>query len=120
MAIVKMVGKVGGNAIIFSRDGSGFWMAAVPKDINGEFIVEVIAFDEAGNEAYSSSMLFIVDASALSVKIIPLQFAYKVLDSEYKEKLSLSDFVFYSSNSDFKFKKMPAKFTARVVSNRVV
>jgi hypothetical protein len=116
MAISKMVGAIDGNEIIFRKDSSGFWTAAVPKDLSGEFIVEVIAYDDAGNQAYSSNMLFIVDPYQLGVQIMPLEYAYRVLDENFNKKSIVSEYAYYVTDSIYKFKELPAKYTFKVVS----
>ena len=115
MAIVRMVGNVDGKEIIFSKDSGGFWSAAVPKDMKGEYIVEVLAYDEAGNVAYSASMIFIVDPFTLEVKMVPVQFASRVLNEGYKKKTAVSDYVYHVSGSHFKYKEISSNFTFRVV-----
>lgn len=115
MAIVRMVGNVDGNELVFSKDSGGFWSAAVPKHMNGEYVVEVLVYDEAGNVAYSAGMLFIVDPFTLEVKMVPIQFASRVVDDGYKKKPVISDYVYHVCGSHFKYQELPSNFTYRVV-----
>ena len=92
--IARMVGRIGSSDIVFySKDGD--WVATVPPGLYGEFIIEVTAFDQAGNTAYSTSMLFVIDPSDLSFKVIPLSFAYKVDEGGFTEREIQSDYAFY-------------------------
>lgn len=116
MAIRRMVGIVDGKEIIFRKDSGSLWTAAVPLDLDGEYIVEVRAFDEAGNEAYSTNMLFIVDPSTLDVKIIPLDYAYNIQDPDIKQETNISNYVYYAINSDYRFTEITEKYTFRVVT----
>ncbi|MEC1744105.1 PF13754 domain-containing protein [Schinkia azotoformans] len=96
MAIVKIVGQVDGEDIIFSLNPDGDWIATVPKALDGEYVVEVKAYDEAGNMSYSSSMLFTVDPATLEVEFIPLQYAYKTFENDpYSKKIIVSEFAYY-------------------------
>lgn len=116
MAISIIVGKVDGAEIIFRKDSNGSWNATVPRDLDGEYIVEVKAYDEAGNQAYSASMLFIVDPATLQVNMIPLNFAYRFLDEKFNEKMIVSEFAYREVKSDFDFKKVESNFIFKVVS----
>lgn len=116
MAIKKIIGKVDGSEIIFRKDSSGLWSATVPKDMGGEYVVEIKAYDEAGNYAYSASMLFIVDPSTLEVKFIPLQYSYRFLDKNYNKKMIAQEFAYREVVSSFRSKVLPHNFTAKVVS----
>ncbi|WP_458412790.1 PF13754 domain-containing protein [Schinkia sp. CFF1] len=117
MAIVKIVGHVDSVEIIFRLNTEGDWIATIPKDLDGEYVVEVNAYDEAGNMSYASSMLFVVDPSTLKVEFVPLSYAYKTIDDEvYSEKILVSDFAYYEVKSSFNFKELPQNFAAKVVS----
>ena len=115
MALKKIIGKVDGSEIIFRKDSSGLWSATVPKDMGGEYVVEIKAYDEAGNYAYSASMLFIVDPSSLQVQFIPLNFAYKTINKEYKERVAVAEYVYYENRSEFDFKELPHQYKMEVV-----
>lgn len=72
--VSEVYGKCDGQNIIFRRnEQTGRWDAAVPFDNDGEYVVEVRAKDDVGNESYYATLLFIVDTSKLCVKIKVLQ-----------------------------------------------
>jgi len=114
MAIVKMVGIVDDVEIIFKRDGSD-WVTTVPKDLDGEYVISVTAYDEAGNKAYSTSMLFIVDPSTLRMTFAPLNYSHKVTDESFNVDTQKSDFTYYQVKDDMSFEEFPENFKARVV-----
>lgn len=95
MGVAKMTGQIDGVAIVFYQTESGEWAAVVPPDLYGEFVVEVTAWDEAGNTAYSTAMLFVIDTRDLSYRVIPLSYAYKVVDHGFLEKEIRSDYTFH-------------------------
>lgn len=117
MAIVKMVGQADGAEIIFRLNDERDWIATIPKDLDGEYVVEIKAYDEAGNQAYASSMLFIVDPATLEVQVIPINYAYKTLEHEdFNNKTVISEFVYHEVRNSFEFKEQPQNFAAKVVS----
>lgn len=115
MAIVRMVGNVDGNQIIFGKDGDGLWAASIPRDIDGEYIVDVTAYDEAGNEAYSASMLFIVDPYTLEVKMLPLTFTNVGVKENYYDTIERSDFVPIEIDSSFTYNDLPHNYSVEVM-----
>lgn len=113
--IVKMIGVVDGQTVIFNKDGGGRWTASIPKDMDGEYVIGVTAYDEAGNQAYATSMLFIVDPSTLQIKMIPLKYSYKINKKTYVAKPETSDFMFYEIGDKFAAKEMMQNFVAKAV-----
>lgn len=85
--VVKVIGKINGGDIIFNRsEKEERWKAAVPLDLDGEYVVELTAFDEAGNISYVTKMLFSVDPVNLTISVAPLHF--------YAELIETHDLVF--------------------------
>ena len=72
--IMRIEGIVNGNFVIFNRDSDGDWCVTVPVNFDGEYIVSVTAYDQAGNFVYSSLLYFAIDLSKLSVQIMPLNY----------------------------------------------
>ena len=81
--ITKVIGKVNGEDVVFDQIDNGMWSVIVPSTLQGCFIVEAKAFDEAGNMAFTAKMLFIIDVSKLCVHIIPYPFSADRIESNY-------------------------------------
>ncbi len=45
----KVIGKVDGREVIYERSTGDKWTVTVPLDLDGMYVVEVTAYDEAGN-----------------------------------------------------------------------
>ena len=91
--VVKLEGKVDGQAIIFEREfGGDVWKATIPPRASGIYIVELTATDDAGNVAYCAKYIVTIDIAALSVRIEPF------------DKNALTD------EEDFSSKVIPANF----------
>ncbi|WP_309087229.1 PF13754 domain-containing protein [Domibacillus sp.] len=115
MAVVRMTGRIDGAEVIFSLMENGQWSATVPPDVYGEFVVEVTAWDEAGNTAYSTAMLFSINPGDLSFQVIPLLYAYKVVNEGFSEVEIQSEYTFYMVGSHVDYVELPPNFTAKVV-----
>ena len=81
--VVKVTGKVDGQDVIFERSEGNRWNITVPYDLDGMYVIEVTAEDEAGNIAFCTKMLLIVDPATLCVKLIPLDYMVEVIQEEY-------------------------------------
>ncbi len=91
--VVKLEGKVDGQAIIFEREfGGDVWKATIPPRASGIYIVELTATDDAGNVAYCAKYIVTIDIAALSVRIEPF------------DKNAITD------EEDFSAKAIPANF----------
>ena len=71
MAVTRLVGYADELVIDFSLDvATREWVATVPKEmIDGTYIFDCIAYDEAGNTDYSCKMLFTFDTKNLDCKL---------------------------------------------------
>ena len=77
--IKRVYGKLDGVDIIL-QEKSGKWVVAVPINTNGAYIVEIIAEDDAGNIAYLTKMLFLVDKAGVHSYLVPLDYQGELLD----------------------------------------
>ena len=63
--VVKVSGKIDGKEVIFERAEGDRWNVTVPYDLDGMYVVELTAENDAGNIAYCTKMLLIVDPATL-------------------------------------------------------
>ena len=52
--VVKVSGKIDGKEVIFERAEGDRWNATVPYDLDGMYVVELTAENDAGNIALPS------------------------------------------------------------------
>ena len=76
-------GLLGSSKIIFDRTDGNIWKVTVPFLESGEYIVALYALDDAGNQAYVATILFVVDLENLRYEIKMLDYASKVYRKEY-------------------------------------
>lgn len=74
----RVFGRVNGFEVSFEHQGGDWWNVTVPSNLEGEYIVDIYAEDEAGNIARKCKMLFAICGHELR--------AY-VLDSGYRAQL---------------------------------
>ena len=76
-------GLLGSSKIIFDRTDGNIWKVTVPFLESGEYIVALYALDDAGNQAYVATILYVVDLENLRYEIKMLDYASKVHRKEY-------------------------------------
>lgn len=81
--ITRLIGNVDGNETVFSQINEGLWEATVPLDLDGTYVIDLRAVDEAGNESYYATVLFTVDPEKLHVALTFLKYRLEGLKREY-------------------------------------
>lgn len=72
MIMIKRVfGKVDGKEVIFDKGTGDAWSVPVPLDLDGEYIVEIIAENDAGIQSFITRQLFTVNAGEICIKQLP-------------------------------------------------
>lgn len=73
---MTLAGKIEGQPVTFtliSQEGrTAKFRAEVPSTLDGEYVVELTAIDDAGNVAYTCRYLVTIDMSRLCVHLVPL------------------------------------------------
>ena len=72
--VAKLIGTVNGQEIIFDHQGGDTWTCTFPASGTYETVVELKAFDEAGNFCYTAKYCLLLDLNALVVKLLPLNY----------------------------------------------
>ena len=83
MAVARVFGRVDGAEVVMEQTQGDIWSVPVPLDYDGEYVVEIIAEDGAGNQSYMAKMLLCVDSSGLCVQVLPIPYFAELLDSIY-------------------------------------
>lgn len=68
--VTTLTGTVDGTAVRFERSGDT-WTAEIPAKPSGLAVLELHAWDEAGNEAVWDEVLCLIDYDALTISILP-------------------------------------------------
>lgn len=73
--VARVVGTVDNREIVFSyNQTTGRWETAVPRDLDGTYVVDLWAYDEAGNASYAATVLFTVDMELLHFNMKMLKY----------------------------------------------
>ncbi len=84
--VKRVFGKVDGADVILQQKGDR-WTVSVPFDSDGEYVVEIMAEDEAGNISYVSKMLFLVNKAMIRSYMIPLPYYATLLPNSISAEL---------------------------------
>lgn len=98
--VVELRGKVDGKEIVFERISEEEWKAAIPRELYGYYVVELEAFDEAGNRAYMTRFLLTIDLDALAIKLVPCNYQASLVGSEFDSEPYLSQYAAYLQEGD--------------------
>jgi hypothetical protein len=69
--VTKVFGRIDGKEVILDQAEGDRWEVPVPLDQDGEYVVEIIAEDEAGNQSLITKMLYTVDAGSICIQVLP-------------------------------------------------
>lgn len=91
--VIRLEGKINGESVIFKRKYGDEWETTVPKSLNGVYIVELTACDEAGNKGYAAKYLVTIDIKKMLVRLEKLPWGYKILEHPYCAESSISPYI---------------------------
>lgn len=75
--VIRLEGKLGGQLVIFDHIEGDRWEATVPPDLYGEYVLELVATDSAGNKGFAAKYLLTIDLSGLCVHLRPYPYIVK-------------------------------------------
>lgn len=90
--VVRVEGIVNRDPIIFSRLVGDQWTARAPSNISGTYVLEMIAYDEAGNIAHISKYIMMYDPINMCACLIPCPYISEVEISDYATDVYVSDY----------------------------
>ena len=67
--VVKLTGSINGTAITLEREFGDRWTAIIPSIPSGVYIVDLTAWDEAGNFAYVTKYIITIDLTAMCMRV---------------------------------------------------
>lgn len=81
--VTRVEGVVNGLPIAFQKVSGNMWEATIPGTLNGIYIVEMTAYDDAGNRAYTSRYILMYDPKNICVKLEPYPYDADQTDDNY-------------------------------------
>lgn len=73
--VVALKGVIEGNEVIFSFVDGNLWQVTIPAMETGEYVTALYAVDDAGNETYFGTILYVVDLERLYYNIEFIDYA---------------------------------------------
>lgn len=67
--VVKLTGSINGTEITLERESGDRWTAIIPSIPSGVYIVDLTAWDEAGNFAYMTKYIITIDLTAMCMRV---------------------------------------------------
>lgn len=83
---MRLIGYIDGIEVNFDFIPPDKFTAEIPKKLNGVYIVELHAIDDAGNATSYSNIFIKIDFQNLKVEILPLKHEHKNSDEEIEFK----------------------------------
>lgn len=88
MAVMRVFGRVDGADVILDHKQGETWQVPVPLDQDGEYVVEIIAEDFAGNQSFLARMLYTVDAGNICIHMLTLpRYIFDRIPAAYQFRL---------------------------------
>ena len=77
--IARVFGKINDNEVELIQVDEKTWNISIPRVKEGQYYVDLFALDQAGNQAFVATALFVVDANCMVS-------SFKITDSDKKYK----------------------------------
>lgn len=95
MAVARVFGRVDGVEVVLNKEEGDRWSVPVPLDLDGEYVIEIVAEDEAGNQTYLAKMLYTVDAGNICIHALPMpRYLFLLQHGELLFERQPADFMF--------------------------
>lgn len=78
--VKRVFGLVDGTEVELYCAEGGRWSITVPFATDGEYVVEILAEDEAGNRSYMAKVLFVVNTALLCAHMERVPFYGQLLE----------------------------------------
>lgn len=85
--VVRLEGKVQGQDVIFNRIYGDEWETVIPPSLNGVYIVELTAYDDVGNMAYTARYILTIDLTSIHARVRINRIETKVRLSRFYAKV---------------------------------
>lgn len=91
--VTRVSGRANGTEISFEQKGRDGWEAAVPGNLEGKYTVELYAQDDAGNQTYVCTTLFIISGHEVQGYVVPRGFSVEAGAKDYTGFPTVSEFL---------------------------
>lgn len=106
---MRLAGYVDGIEIAFDFYPPNTYKAIIPKKLNGRYIVQLKAVDEAGNETNLSENYMYIDFQ---------QMIFKILDDKFKFNVDDNNLAYMEVKNIYNSREVYNKFNFKEASNQ--
>lgn len=112
---MKLIGYVDGIEVNFNFYPPSTFRAVIPKKLDGKYILELKAVDDAGNIGCSTGMYIYIDFQHMKIKVLNSKYqfkneveklGYKKIDSIFSSKELDSKLTFKKSYSPYSYEEL--------------
>lgn len=91
--VTRVWGKANGTEISFVQKDRDGWEATVPANLEGEYVVELYAEDDAGNQTYACTTVFVITGHEVQGYVVPRGFSLEIGSKDYAGLPTISEFL---------------------------
>ena len=113
--VVRVFGTVDGTEVVLEHYHGDVWRVPVSLDQDGEYVVEIIAEDDAGNRAYMAKMLFVVNTALLCVHVIPIPYYAALIEPSLQIKIMPEQYEVSIEESEYTLRPMPPIYYTEII-----
>lgn len=113
--VKRVIGKVDGVEVILRNKG-GRWEVPVPFDEDGEYVVEIMAEDDAGNIAFATKMLFIVNEAVIRQFVIPFDYIAEIQPDNISAYLIGDSYISVVPTTEYQAVIIERQYTASLMA----
>lgn len=110
--VTKLEGTINGQKVIFNKADGDDWEAIIPKSLSGTYVVELTAYDDAGNIGKAFKYLVMIDWGKLYIKLIRFPYEARAYLSDFNCKVRKGKYLGISKLSYFDCKVSASKYIA--------
>lgn len=67
--VTRLTGHINGEEIILQRDSGDRWIGIIPGIPSGMYIIDMTAWDDAGNMTYMTTCIITIDLTAICARV---------------------------------------------------
>ena len=112
---MRLIGYVDGIEVCFDFYPPNIYKAIIPKRLNGRYIVQLTAVDEAGNETNVTDIYMYISFQEMEFKVLDEKFKFNIDENKlsfveivgiYDPKVIDDKFYFKEIKSKYSFKEL--------------
>lgn len=115
MAVARVFGRVDGAEVVMEQTQGDIWQVPVPLDQDGEYVVEIIAEDGAGNQSYMAKMLFVVNTALLCVHMTPIPYYASLVDQKLYVEIFLPQYNAVIAEPEYALQLMQPSYYIEII-----